>query len=285
MQTLGVVVNKLSIILLSVFLLAACQPSDEVKEPVAEAEKTEANNDVVTDAAPEANDTGTHGENDGHGHNHDLAVKAGSGAPFEEVTSDLACEAPIVIEFFAYQCPHCYNLESAAEAWRKKTGSKVEFLSVPTHLGRNEFGSLLLVHHAAQKLGVLDKARHALFERVHKEKKLFANPEEAADFLAEQGADGVNKVAIWEQLMDSRTPVITSNTSTMYAYTWTNLAKDGPTVIEIPPGMLGFLDDAWQRFVGLLKLDKKDIRQIFFYAIFAGLVSLSLPLVTTPPEA
>ncbi|GAB5401676.1 MAG: ATP-binding cassette domain-containing protein [Aureisphaera sp.] len=34
----------------------------------------------------------------------------------------------------------------------------------------------------------------------------------------------------------------------------------------------------WQRFVGLLKLDYKDIRQIIFYAIFAGLVALSLPL-------
>ncbi len=32
------------------------------------------------------------------------------------------------------------------------------------------------------------------------------------------------------------------------------------------------------RFINLLKLDKKDISQIFFYAIFAGLVSLSLPL-------
>lgn len=34
----------------------------------------------------------------------------------------------------------------------------------------------------------------------------------------------------------------------------------------------------WQRFVGLLKLDRKDIRQIFYYAIFAGLVALTLPL-------
>ena len=33
-----------------------------------------------------------------------------------------------------------------------------------------------------------------------------------------------------------------------------------------------------QRLINLLKLDKKDISQIFFYAIFAGLVSLSLPL-------
>jgi ABC-type bacteriocin/lantibiotic exporter with double-glycine peptidase domain len=35
---------------------------------------------------------------------------------------------------------------------------------------------------------------------------------------------------------------------------------------------------AWQRLIGLLKLDKRDILQVFYYAIFAGLVNLSLPL-------
>ncbi|NER16863.1 peptidase domain-containing ABC transporter [Spongiivirga citrea] len=34
----------------------------------------------------------------------------------------------------------------------------------------------------------------------------------------------------------------------------------------------------WQRFIGLLQLDKKDIKQIFFYAVFTGIVALSLPL-------
>jgi hypothetical protein len=76
--------------------------------------------------------------------------------------------------------------------------------------------------------------------------------------MAEQGADAPNKIAIWQQLMDSRTPVITSNTSTMYAYGSTDLANDGPTVIEIPPGMLGFLDDAWQRYVGDMGLAGPD---------------------------
>lgn len=33
-----------------------------------------------------------------------------------------------------------------------------------------------------------------------------------------------------------------------------------------------------QRFYNLLRLDRKDIVQIFFYAIFSGLISLSLPL-------
>ena len=34
----------------------------------------------------------------------------------------------------------------------------------------------------------------------------------------------------------------------------------------------------WQRFIGLLKLERKDFLQILYYAIFAGIVSLSLPL-------
>ena len=34
----------------------------------------------------------------------------------------------------------------------------------------------------------------------------------------------------------------------------------------------------WERFVGLLRLEKKDIFQIFYYAVFGGVVALSLPL-------
>lgn len=35
---------------------------------------------------------------------------------------------------------------------------------------------------------------------------------------------------------------------------------------------------AWQRLMGLLKLDRRDVLQTFYYAVFAGLVNLSLPL-------
>ena len=70
------------------------------------------------------------------------------------------------------------------------------------------------------------------------------------DGLGRAGADAPNKIALFAGLMNSKTLVVTPNTSTMYAYAGTDLGNDGPTVIEIPPGMLGFLDDAWQRYVG-----------------------------------
>ena len=78
------------------------------------------------------------------------------------------------------------------------------------------------------------------------------------DGLAAAGANKSNKVALFEQLMDSKTLVVTANTSTLYAYAGTDLGNDGPTVIEVPPGMLGFLDDGWQRFVGNIGVTGPD---------------------------
>ena len=43
--------------------------------------------------------------------------------------------------------------------------------------------------------------------------------------------------------MDSTSLVLTGNTSTMYAIGLLDLAKDGPTVVDLPSGMLGILDD------------------------------------------
>ncbi len=42
--------------------------------------------------------------------------------------------------------------------------------------------------------------------------------------------------------------------------------------------MAKLLMSPWQRLMGLLRLEKKAVLQVFYYAIFSGLVSLSLPL-------
>jgi hypothetical protein len=63
------------------------------------------------------------------------------------------------------------------------------------------------------------------------------------------GADTCNKICIWDSLMDSKTILLTGNTSTMYAVGFLDLLKDGPTVIDLPPGMLGILDDMEFKFM------------------------------------
>jgi len=68
--------------------------------------------------------------------------------------------------------------------------------------------------------------------------------------LREQGVTRSNQMAIFEKLMDSKSLWLTANTETVYASNFLDLKKDGPTVIEIPPHVLGILDDMWMRYVG-----------------------------------
>jgi hypothetical protein len=63
------------------------------------------------------------------------------------------------------------------------------------------------------------------------------------------GADASNKITITEQLLQPESLYLTGNTSTLYALGYLDLKKDGPLVIELPAGMLGFVDDAWFRYV------------------------------------
>ena len=51
---------------------------------------------------------------------------------------------------------------------------------------------------------------------------------------ASMGAKSSNQICIFDELMDSKSLVLTGNTSTMYALGFLDLKKDGPTVIELP---------------------------------------------------
>jgi hypothetical protein len=55
-------------------------------------------------------------------------------------------------------------------------------------------------------------------------------------------------VVMFEELMDSRTLFLTANTTTIYSLVWLN-CKDGPLVIEVPPDVLGPIDDFWFHWV------------------------------------
>jgi len=64
------------------------------------------------------------------------------------------------------------------------------------------------------------------------------------------GAKNAWQVVIFEKLMDSESLFLTGNTDTVYAVPMLDLKKDGPTVVEIPPGCgPGTVNDAYFRFV------------------------------------
>ncbi|MDH3912226.1 MAG: DUF1254 domain-containing protein, partial [Rhodospirillales bacterium] len=63
------------------------------------------------------------------------------------------------------------------------------------------------------------------------------------------GAKQAHQVMIMDKLMDSKSLFLTGNTSTMYVIPTLDLKRDGPTVFEAPPGMLGAFNDAWFRYM------------------------------------
>jgi len=80
----------------------------------------------------------------------------------------------------------------------------------------------------------------------------------ACEGLSQAGAKRNGGITITEDLMDARTLMLTPNSTTVYVILCLDL-KDGPMVVDIPPGVLGPVDDAFSRYVtdvGLVGPDK-----------------------------
>jgi len=68
--------------------------------------------------------------------------------------------------------------------------------------------------------------------------------------MTELGIVACHQVGIVDELLDSNSLFLTGNTDTVYASGVLDLGRDGPTVVEIPPGCgPGTVNDAWFRFV------------------------------------
>lgn len=58
-----------------------------------------------------------------------------------------------------------------------------------------------------------------------------------------------NQIFIADDMGDSKPLVLTWNNTSLYTWGFLDLKNDGPTVIEIPPDVLGILDDMYFRYI------------------------------------
>lgn len=70
----------------------------------------------------------------------------------------------------------------------------------------------------------------------------------ACEGLNQAGIVRNGGIGITEDLMDARSLFLTPNSTTVYVFFCVDL-KDGPVVVNVPPGVLGPVDDAYFRFV------------------------------------
>lgn len=74
--------------------------------------------------------------------------------------------------------------------------------------------------------------------------------------LKEYGPVNTTNV-IWEDLVDSKTVELTANDNVVYSFIWLD-TTDGPLVVEIPPDVLGLIDDMWYRWVADVGITGED---------------------------
>ena len=76
------------------------------------------------------------------------------------------------------------------------------------------------------------------------------------DSLRQFGPDNRTDV-LWEDLVDARTVELTANDNTVYNFIWLD-TKKGPLVVEVPPGVLGAVNDFWYRWVADVGITGED---------------------------
>lgn len=58
---------------------------------------------------------------------------------------------------------------------------------------------------------------------------------------------GYHILPVWKKRLDAKTLVTTPNSDVLYAMSYLDLGKEGPMVLDAPPGLQGILLDFWQR--------------------------------------
>jgi hypothetical protein len=92
-------------------------------------------------------------------------------------------------------------------------------------------------------------------------------------------------IPIFEELVDSRSIFLTANDNTVYSWAWLDLSK-GPLVLEVPPKVLGAINDIWFRWVvdlGITGPDKgKGGKYLILPPGYKGQVPKGYTIVRSP---
>ncbi|MBL8525292.1 MAG: thiol:disulfide interchange protein DsbA/DsbL [Betaproteobacteria bacterium] len=93
-----------------------------------------------------------------------------------------------VLEFFAYGCSHCANLEPSLEAWVKKQPAHVNFKRVPSPARLMGIDSTVL-YYSLEALGQLDRLHGKIFIAAHRDKVILGSPAILNEWLEKNGVD------------------------------------------------------------------------------------------------
>lgn len=92
-----------------------------------------------------------------------------------------------VLEFFWYNCPHCFVFEPSLAEWVKKRGDHIVFRRVPVGF-RDSFVPQQKLYYTLEAMNRMDVHRQ-VFDAIHVGRQKLDKEEAILDFIEKQGVD------------------------------------------------------------------------------------------------
>jgi thiol:disulfide interchange protein DsbA len=93
-----------------------------------------------------------------------------------------------VVEFFWYECPHCFDFEPALEAWVGRLAPDVAFRRVPVGFTARHQATQKL-YFALEEMGTLKDLHRKVFNAVHLQNQRMSTESEITAFVVANGVD------------------------------------------------------------------------------------------------
>ncbi len=93
-----------------------------------------------------------------------------------------------VMEFFFYECPHCFHLHNELIKWEKTMPGDVELVYVPT-IFRDSTEPLARTYYALQAMGKIKQLDDAIYQAIHVKNMDLHDLDSISQFVASQGVD------------------------------------------------------------------------------------------------
>lgn len=93
-----------------------------------------------------------------------------------------------VLEFFFYECGHCFHLHPLLSKWDKSKASDVEISYVPT-MFRSSTEPLARTYYALQGMGQIERLDDLIYKAIHEQQIGLYDVDSIAAFLARNGVE------------------------------------------------------------------------------------------------
>jgi len=101
-----------------------------------------------------------------------------------------------VVEYFSYACIHCKNFDPLIHEWLQTKPANVTFSRVPVTFSP-QWVMLAQTYYTLVDLDILDENHDRVFRRIHNTRRMFASPDEVAEFIDGNGATAAEVLEAW----------------------------------------------------------------------------------------